>query len=84
MFKIRSIMQCNPRSSGDPRRNGYVDIRSQEFENPVNFCFTDLQFDIVHCCDCDEVVALKCSWCKKHLCLHHFFEEYHYCEDYIE
>ena len=60
---------------------GYVDIRPQEFENLVKLC-TDLQFDITNCFDC-EVVALKCSWCKKHLCLH-FFQQYHYCEDYIE
>ena len=35
---------------------GYV-----EFENSVKFYFTGLQFEITHFCDCDEVVALKCS-----------------------
>ena len=33
--------------------------------NPVKFCFTSLQFKITHNFNCNEVVVLKCSWCKK-------------------
>ncbi|KYN09370.1 hypothetical protein ALC57_18528, partial [Trachymyrmex cornetzi] len=33
---------------------------------------------------CSNIAVVKCSWCKKSLCLKHFFVEYHYCNEYNE
>ncbi|KYM76158.1 hypothetical protein ALC53_13431 [Atta colombica] len=32
---------------------------------------------------CSNIAVVKCLWCKKSLCLKHFFE-YHYCNEYNE
>ncbi|XP_026673599.1 uncharacterized protein LOC113464962 [Ceratina calcarata] len=63
-------------------RCGYTNIRPTEFENPVQFCFTNI--DVIKCSLCNDVVALRCSWCRNHLCFKHYFQEYHFCEKYIE
>ncbi|XP_076386074.1 uncharacterized protein LOC143264143 [Megachile rotundata] len=47
-------------------RCGYTENRPQEFENPVEFCFTKLS--TMKCDYCENVVIIRCSWCKEHLC----------------
>lgn len=61
-------------------KSGYLEERPTVFENPVDFCFKDME----PICDiCGEIAVITCAWCKKKLCLKHFFEEYHYCEHFI-
>ena len=58
---------------------GYTDERPVKVENPKKFCFNS-NFDT---CDiCGKRAIITCAWCKKSLCLQHFFHEYHYCETY--
>jgi len=26
---------------------------------------------------------IRCAWCKNYFCFDHFFEQYHYCNNYI-
>jgi len=63
-------------------KSGYIIDRPEEFENPVTFgfgdsCDTNCQID-----GCINVTMIRCSWCKKSLCLKHFFEDYHFCSTY--
>ncbi|XP_025160400.1 uncharacterized protein LOC112589848 [Harpegnathos saltator] len=64
-------------------KSGYTDERLEEFKNPVQFSFdeTSTTCDIE---DCNNIAVIRCSWCKKSLCLKHFFHEYHYCNEYNE
>ncbi|XP_071575586.1 uncharacterized protein [Temnothorax nylanderi] len=64
-------------------KSGYIDVRPPQFENPVDFCFSgkDIQ-EIPRCSICDAPAIIRCSWCKKYFCMHHFFEEYHDCKYY--
>lgn len=60
-------------------KSGYIDARPPKFENPVEYCFAESS---TTCDICGDVAIIKCAWCKKSLCLKHFFHEYHYCNDY--
>ena len=59
---------------------GYLDAR-ETFVNPVEYCF---EVTLDNCNFCDAYSFMKCSWCQSHLCFNHFYDEYHYCEDYCE
>ncbi|XP_071579285.1 uncharacterized protein, partial [Temnothorax nylanderi] len=53
-------------------KSGYTNERPEEFENPVQFSL----YDCSTTCDiegCDNIAAVRCSWCKNSLCLKHFF-----------
>lgn len=58
---------------------GYIDNRPGKVENPKRFCFNS---NFVTCDICGKTAIITCSWCKKSLCLRHFFDEYHYCKTY--
>ncbi|XP_046473924.1 uncharacterized protein [Neodiprion pinetum] len=62
-------------------KNGYTEKTPPEFINPVTFGFGDNSEPRCHICGDSAVIT--CSWCKKSLFLNHFFEEYHYCNEYI-
>lgn len=61
---------------------GYVDEKPDEFENPVDFAFGSKSSVRCEINGCSNVGIIKCSWCKKSLCLKHFFDDYHYCSSY--
>lgn len=65
-------------------KSGYIDTKPDDFENPVEFGFG--KRSNIHCeiDGCTNVAIVKCSWCKKSLCLKHFFHDYHYCSHYKE
>lgn len=63
-------------------KSGYIDKRPDTFENPVDFSYGDSCK--THCDLCRNIAIIRCSWCKKSLCFKHFFEEYHYCKNYVE
>ncbi|CAK9801678.1 hypothetical protein ANTPLA_LOCUS2901 [Anthophora plagiata] len=63
-------------------RCGYISSRPEHFDNPVDFSFN--QIETMYCSNCPQVVAVKCSWCKSHLCFILFFENFHYYNKYIE
>lgn len=65
-------------------KSGYIEKIPEEFDNPVNFAFRDKSNVKCEIPGCSNVGIVKCSWCKKTLCLQHFFEDYHYCTDYKE
>lgn len=60
-------------------KSGYIETRPPEFDNPVKFCFAQ---NSPTCDICGEAAVITCAWCKKSLCLKHFFHDYHYCEKY--
>jgi hypothetical protein len=64
-------------------KSGYTTERPEEFENPVHFSF-EASSQTCEIEDCNNIAIIQCSWCKKPLCLKHFFEEYHYCDIYNE
>ncbi|XP_025153861.1 uncharacterized protein LOC112588375 [Harpegnathos saltator] len=64
-------------------KSGYTDERPEDFKNPVQFSFDETSIT----CDiegCNNIAVIRCSWCKKSLCLKHFFHKYHYCNEYNE
>ncbi|XP_046744322.1 uncharacterized protein LOC124410191 isoform X2 [Diprion similis] len=62
-------------------KSGYIEKTPPEFINLVTFGFGDNSEPRCHICG--DLAVITCSWCKKPLCLKHFFEEYHYCNEYI-
>lgn len=62
-------------------KSGYIQNRSPEFETPVEFCFKNNSK--VKCDICGETAIITCSWCKKSLCITHFFHEHHLCDEYV-
>ena len=64
---------------------GYVHSRPPHFKTPVEFCF-DLSIDDCHfdCTQCYDGVFVICSWCKLPLCFNHFYQQNHYCNNYIQ
>jgi len=64
-------------------KSGYIEERPSQFKNPVDFCFSgkDIQ-EIPRCSICGAPAIIRCSWCKKYFCMHHFYEEYHDCKHY--
>lgn len=64
-------------------KSGYINVRPDTFENPVDFSFGDsckIQCEVP---GCSNVAVVRCSWCKKSLCFKHFYEEYHYCTNFL-
>jgi len=64
-------------------KSGYIEKWPSQFENLVDFCFSrkDIQ-EISRCFIYNTPTIIRCSWCKKYFCMHHFFEEYHDCKHY--
>jgi hypothetical protein len=61
-------------------KSGYVEIRPDEFETPVDFCFKTHSKPT---CDiCGAIAVITCAWCRKSLCLKHFFHHHHLCYNY--
>ncbi|OXU20842.1 hypothetical protein TSAR_010038 [Trichomalopsis sarcophagae] len=60
----------------------YTDVHPKNFENPVNFAFRSQSNILCEIAGCSNVAIVRCSWCKKSLCLKHFFDDYHYCSTY--
>lgn len=65
-------------------RSGYIEEKPENFINPVEFGFRDKSNVKCEVEGCSNVGIIRCSWCKKNLCLKHFFEDYHYCKKYEE
>lgn len=63
-------------------KSGYTSDRPEEFVNPVEFAFGQSSRPQCDVQGCEKVAIIRCSWCKKSLCLQHFFDEYHYCTIY--
>ena len=51
---------------------GYINKKPEEFENPVEFSF-DKSSTTCDTEDCSNITIVRCSWCKKSLCLKYFF-----------
>lgn len=62
-------------------KSGYLINKPDDFENPVDFsfgsCATHCEID-----GCNNIAIIRCSWCKKSLCLKHYFDDFHYCSTY--
>jgi len=56
--------------------------QSSQFENPVDFFSPEKIYKKYHVVPCDVPAIIRCSWCKKYFCMHHFFEKYHDCKHY--
>lgn len=59
-------------------KSGYLSERPEEFENPVQFAFVESSVATCEIEGCSNVAVIRCSWCKKSLCLKHFFTSYHF------
>jgi len=52
-------------------KSGYVENKPEEFETPVEYCFKN---QLKSTCDiCGSTAIITCAWCKKSLCINHFF-----------
>lgn len=61
-------------------KSGYIEHRPSQFETPVEFCFKN---NAKPTCDiCGEIAVITCAWCKKSLCIQHFFHDHHMCNNY--
>lgn len=65
-------------------KSGYVDAKPDKFDNPVTFGFGNDCNERCEVPGCSNPAIVRCSWCKKSLCLKHFFVDYHYCDNYNE
>lgn len=65
-------------------KSGYVTERPNRFENPVDFAFQRFSRLLCDVEGCSEIAVVTCLWCKKLLCFKNFFDEYHYCTEYIK
>ncbi|XP_076165796.1 uncharacterized protein LOC143145892 [Ptiloglossa arizonensis] len=67
-------------------KSGYLEQRpDQQFENPVDFCFKFPEvYNLPRCNMCDKPAIIRCACCKKYLCIEHFFDAHHLCENYVE
>ncbi|XP_029174619.1 uncharacterized protein LOC114943203 isoform X1 [Nylanderia fulva] len=65
-------------------KSGYLSTRPEKFENPINYCSFKEEKHIPKCSICDKMAFIRCAWCKNYFCFEHFFEQYHYCNNYIE
>jgi hypothetical protein len=61
-------------------KSGYLEEHPAEFVTPLKFSFQDSQMS--HCDECGEPAIIRCGWCKKYLCIKHFFVAYHNCGVY--
>lgn len=62
-------------------KSGYVANKPSEFETPVDFCFKN---QLKPTCDiCGATAVITCAWCKKSLCINHFFHEHHHCNTFV-
>ena len=62
-------------------KSGYVVNKPEEFETPVEFCFKKQSKPT---CDiCGATAIITCAWCKKSLCINHFFHEHHLCDTFV-
>ncbi|XP_029162654.1 uncharacterized protein LOC114934181 [Nylanderia fulva] len=61
-------------------KSGYLEKKPEEFDTPVDFCF---KINLKPTCDiCGEIAVISCAWCKKSLCINHFFHDHHLCNRY--
>ena len=63
-------------------KSGYIVEKPNQFENPVDFAFS--QQDFIHpprCSICGNYAIIRCAWCNQYLCFQHFFEEFHHHEE---
>ena len=60
-------------------KSGYIKEKPLEFDNPVDFCFKNCESS---CEICNVCAVIRCAWCKKSLCIIHFFNEYHICKTF--
>lgn len=65
-------------------KSGYLETKPDSFENPVSFAFGESCKTHCEVPGCNNIAIIRCSWCKKSLCLEHFFDDYHYCGIYNE
>jgi len=62
---------------------GYVDIRPDSFEHPVNFCF-EVNDKICSRLNCINFSFIICNWCKMLLCFDHVYHDFHFCDTFVE
>jgi len=61
-------------------KSDYLEKKPEEFDTPVDFCF---KTNLKPTCDiCGEIAVISCAWCKKSLCINHFFHDHHLCNRY--
>jgi len=64
-------------------KSGYLTEKPPRCDNPVDFSFA---FGNIKCEleKCNDVSIIRCGWCKKSLCLKQYFDDYHFCENFLE
>ncbi|EFN77720.1 hypothetical protein EAI_08664, partial [Harpegnathos saltator] len=58
-------------------KSRHVQNKPTEFQTSVEFCFKSNTK--IYCDICGQTTIIICSWCKKSLCVTHFFHEHHLC-----
>lgn len=66
---------------------GYIKKRPPFFTKPIEYAFDSIGEKCLvghgSGSPCIGGVFIKCLWCTKSLCFKHFYDKYHYCEEYI-
>jgi len=65
-------------------KSGYINERPDKFGNPVDFSFGDSCKTHCEIEGCTNIAIVRGGWCKKSLCFKHFYEDYHYCNNFVE
>lgn len=63
-------------------KSNYITEKPEEFENPVSFGFGQSSQARCEIPGCNNIAIIRCAWCKKSLCLKHFFDDYHFCKTF--
>jgi hypothetical protein len=91
VIKLQSLVHnqlCSPRYKNLFKyswyKSGYIDKQPDNFDNPVEFSFGDSCNTHCEVEGCRNVAIVRCGWCKKSLCFKHFYEDYHYCQKFVQ
>uniref|UniRef100_A0A914PDG6 Transposase n=1 Tax=Panagrolaimus davidi TaxID=227884 RepID=A0A914PDG6_9BILA len=59
---------------------GYFDREYKKYETPDSYCFNFAKIGArCELKNCKELSFIRCSWCEKHICFHHFLMSLHCC-----
>lgn len=64
-------------------KSGYINERPDKLVNPVDFSFGQSCGTRCEMEGCTNIAIVRCGWCQKALCFKHFYEEYHYCKNFV-
>lgn len=67
-------------------KSGYISEKPEKCQTPAEFCLRGCE---AYCQICNDMAIMQCAWCKKSLCIQHFFavkeqNSPHYCVNFLQ